>query len=227
MGNTMDNGMGWYEFSLRDGDSGWMRFTGPISLLVSSRTKSRTKLDEFFNSSGANASKLSVHFLQLHPASTPSPNALLNLARLFAPSHQVYLVPGSHRPILPPPNIIVDQPTVIVSSTAAAFPYSPLAPVLIPRAHDMWCTERFFTLTPSARESDWQACVWQLHLTGLKMLVVPNIKTQLAAATSPRISIDVRISVYWVRNPIELTLTECDIQENGGALSGRDMCSCD
>jgi hypothetical protein len=150
---------------------------GPISLLVATRTSPNQrsiiygKVSDFLCAAETNVSKLALHVLYLHTASSPAPNAFLNLARLFSPSPHVLLIPGSHAPIDPPSIPADGAPTAITTEMAPAFPYAPLAPVLLPRAHAVWCTERFFTpASPAldrARAVDWAECIWQLHLDAL------------------------------------------------------------
>src|SRR5260221_14685987 len=45
-----------------------------------------------------NASRLSLHMLHLDPGTPDAPNVFLNLARLFAPTRTVLLVPGTPEP---------------------------------------------------------------------------------------------------------------------------------
>ena len=129
-----------------------------------------------------NASRLALHLLHLDPTTPEAPNVFLNLARLFAPTRTLLLVPGTPKP--PPPSSIrslsiahVRDP-VIVRVAAAGHgtgvaaskgrPATPavLSPMLILRDHPLWCTERFaFAPAPSApRTVDWDACLWQAQL---------------------------------------------------------------
>jgi hypothetical protein len=116
-------------------------------------------------------------------ATPEAPNVFLNLARLFAPTYVVLLVPGtpSQRP---PPTAIssffteqIRDPIIVRAGTAGPRagvaadkrrPTAPpvLAPVLIPRNHPQWCTERFaFVPAPvSGRAADWDTCLWQMQL---------------------------------------------------------------
>lgn len=106
----------------------------------------------------------------------------LNLARLFAPTRTLFLVPGTPKP--PPPSFIstlsmahLRDPVVvrvaapgpgtgIVVNKGRSTTPAVLSPVLILRDHPLWCTERFaFAPAPSApRAADWDACLWQIQL---------------------------------------------------------------
>jgi hypothetical protein len=130
-----------------------------------------------------NISRLAIHILHLDLATPEAPNVFLNLARLFAPTYLVLLIPGT--PPQPPPSSAISsffteqiREPVIVRAGAAGLraavaadkgrPTTPpvLAPVLIPRNHPLWCTERFaFVPAPVAeRAADWDACLWQMQL---------------------------------------------------------------
>lgn len=130
-----------------------------------------------------NASRLALHLLHLDPTTPEAPNVFLNLARLFAPTRSLLLVPGTPEP--PPPNsirsssiahirdpVIVHRvaapghgPGVATSKGRHATP-AVLSPMFILRDHPLWCTERFaFVPAPSApRTVDWDACLWQAQL---------------------------------------------------------------
>jgi hypothetical protein len=161
---------------------------GPISLVVlsrkpppSNRAPLRPALAHLLRSPKINASRLALHTLHLDPTTPDAPNVFLNLARLFAPTRTVLLVPGTPAPPQIPPTTVwpfpVTGPVTIKDReyTAAppkapdkARPETPLAPVLIPRDHPLWCTERFafvpaYTHT-SPRAADWEACLWQIKL---------------------------------------------------------------
>lgn len=129
-----------------------------------------------------NASRLVLHLLHLDPTTPEAPNVFLNLARLFAPTRTLLLVPGTPKP--PPPSSIpslsiahIRDPVIVrvtapghgtgITSTKGrlATP-AVLSPMLILRDHPLWCTERFaFVPAPSApRAVDWDACLWQAQL---------------------------------------------------------------
>ena len=114
-------------------------------------------------------SSLFLHLLHLDRATAENPNAFLNIARLFAPTYSVLLVPGNHSAApwaglhgtLMSSLIISSQvPTVVGNSSS--YPFNPLSPVLLPRDYPTWCTERFFP--PLSRAADWDECLWQLWL---------------------------------------------------------------
>ncbi|KAI0029090.1 hypothetical protein K488DRAFT_73249 [Vararia minispora EC-137] len=132
---------------------------GPLSIVVSTTSLERHKLRAFVDRQGTNASKLALHVLQLRigPQDMPAADSQANLV------------------------LSTDAPTVLTPAAARAFPYAPLAPLLIPRDHDVWCTERFFARAADARAADWAECVWQLHLNGLHVRVA-DVPVSHAAA---------------------------------------------
>jgi hypothetical protein len=129
-----------------------------------------------------NASRLSLHMLHLDPGTPDAPNVFLNLARLFAPTRTVLLVPGTPEP--PPLSSIpslsiahIRDPVVVQVAGPGHGAGSPadkrhpasfavLSPLLISRDHSLWCMERFaFAPAPAApRAADWDACLWQVQL---------------------------------------------------------------
>lgn len=129
-----------------------------------------------------NASRLALHLLHLDPTTPEAPNVFLNLARLFAPTRTLLLVPGTPKP--PPPSSIpslsiahIRDPVImrvpvpghgtgIATSKGRLARPAVLSPMLILRDHPLWCTERFsFAPAPSARRTvDWDACLWQAQL---------------------------------------------------------------
>jgi hypothetical protein len=130
-----------------------------------------------------NASRLTLHMLHLDPATPDAPNVFLNLARLFAPTRAVLLVPGT--PPQPPSSSAISSFSIaqmrdpVIMRAGPAGPRTgvtadkrrptrlpALTPVLIPRDHPLWCTERFaFVPAPVAgRSADWDACLWQVQL---------------------------------------------------------------
>lgn len=130
-----------------------------------------------------NASRLTLHMLHLDPATPDAPNVFLNLARLFAPTPAVLLVPGT--PPQPPSSSAISsfsiaqmrEPVImragpvgprteVASDKRRPTRLPALTPILIPRDHPLWCTERFaFVPAPVAeRSADWDACLWQVQL---------------------------------------------------------------
>ena len=164
-----------------------LTMTGPISLVVvtrkppkSTRAPLRPALAHLLRHPMLNASRLALHTLYLDSTTPDAPNAFLNLARLFAPTRTVLLVPGTPAPpqILPTTvwPFAIPDPIIIKVQASTAAPKTadkgrdemPLAPVLIPRDHLLWCTERFafvptYTHT-SPRAADWETCLWQVKL---------------------------------------------------------------
>lgn len=153
--------------------------TGPISLVVlsrkpptSNRAPLRPALAHLLRHPMLNVSRLALHTLHLDPKTPDAPNVFLNLARLFAPTRTVLLVPGTPAPPQTLPPLVLTGPVIITAAPQKTAdkgrPETPLAPVLIPRDHPLWCTERFafvpvYTHT-SPRAADWDACLWQLKL---------------------------------------------------------------
>ncbi|KAH9963745.1 hypothetical protein BC827DRAFT_1190585 [Russula dissimulans] len=158
---------------------------GPISLVVvtrlppvSSGAPDHPPLRRFLRHPMLNASRLAMHLLHLDPTTPESPNVFLNLARLFAPTRTLLLVPGTPKPpplsSIPSLSIAHVRDPVIVRAVAPG-PRTPipadkrrpsLSPILIPRDHTLWCVERFtFVPAPVApRAADWDACLWQVQL---------------------------------------------------------------
>ncbi|VDC06341.1 unnamed protein product [Peniophora sp. CBMAI 1063] len=190
-----------------DNDLGWVtswvaEWDGPISLLVVSRSPQISELhgiiSAFARTSGIDtaSSRISVHLLQLHPATSDIPNAFLNLARLFAPTSSVLLVPGIHRPLTVPsllPHKGLETPTLVLSANdtySAAVEHDDVSvPVFLPRPHDVWCTERFFspasTDTALMRSADWSACLWQLHLDSMSGMGIVRTPSWHSARAIP------------------------------------------
>ncbi|KAI9510111.1 hypothetical protein F5148DRAFT_1182501 [Russula earlei] len=162
---------------------------GPISLVVvsqlapvSTRASDHPALSRLLHHPMLNASRLTLHVLHLDPTTPEAPNVFLNLARLFAPTRTLLVVPGTPEP--PPPTSIkslsishVRDPVVVRAAAIgpgrgiAADKRRPatlaaLSPIVIPRDHPFWCVERFaFVPAPAAsRAADWDACLWQVQV---------------------------------------------------------------
>jgi hypothetical protein len=153
---------------------------GPISLLVTttaihSSASHRNFLEKLSNLKAdlpvQVAQFLSLHILYINSTSSESPNAYLNLARLFSQTDHVMLFPGNFS-ILPPSTLfetlltqLQRRPTrlvIISNKNDTMYPFPTLAPALVSNNHSVWCTERFFL--SSSRDFDWDACLWQLWL---------------------------------------------------------------
>ena len=120
--------------------------------------------------------------LHLDLGAADVPNVFLNLARLFAPTQTLLLVPGTPDPpplssilslflahIRDPVIVQVAGPghgTGIATDKRHPAALTVLSPLLILRDHPLWCTERFaFVPSPAApRAADWDACLWQVQL---------------------------------------------------------------
>lgn len=164
-------------------------YSGSISLLVKTNLDSSSSaygellrsIVSNLNSTAIGNDYLNVHILSTNASSSSySPNAYLNLARIFAISDNVLLFPGNGLALrkfflnasLPAHlfNTITsdaessNQPTIISSSNIAKYTFKdqPLAPIAMPRDYAVWCTERGF-ITPT-RNSDWEQCLIQLWM---------------------------------------------------------------
>jgi hypothetical protein len=156
---------------------------GPISLLVTTTVMPSSAPHQVLLSKLSNlkahlpartARLLSLHILYITPISLEPSNAYLNLARLLSPTDHVMLFPGNFS-VLPPPTLLDtlssqlrDQShrlRIISNQNDRMFPFAALAPALMRKDHSVWCTERLFL--SSSRDSDWEACLWQLWLDSL------------------------------------------------------------
>lgn len=152
--------------------------TGPISLVVTSKAIPLTPhIHSVLHKLSSASVSVSIFVHLLHPDPTSraeSPNAYLNLARLFAPTTHVLLLPGNLSVPPPPlhslppsPRLSVITNTAINTTTAnTEFPFhAPLA--LLTRAdHPTWCTERAAAahVAHDPRVLEWDLCVWQFWL---------------------------------------------------------------
>ncbi|EPQ57621.1 hypothetical protein GLOTRDRAFT_127978 [Gloeophyllum trabeum ATCC 11539] len=143
-------------------------------LLVTRELPSSPAVGAFIsNLSASNAKGLPnaffLHFLVMNGKTEASPNAYLNLARLYAPTQSVVLFPDdiSNRPNFTSPTsaaLLSDfsSPSVLVGSDDhTSFPFEPLAPLALDRVFPLWCDERFIS---GSRELDWTEYLWQVWL---------------------------------------------------------------
>jgi hypothetical protein len=115
---------------------------------------------------------LSLHLLHLSHRDQGSPNTFLNIARLFAATKTVMLIPAnlSFLPLIT--SDLAKQefrsgslPSIVTTSasnwsTFSALPF--LSPLIIRLDYPVWCTDRFFV--DNTRPSDWMECLWQFWL---------------------------------------------------------------
>lgn len=115
---------------------------------------------------------LSLHLLHLSHQNQGSPNTFLNIARLFAATKTVMLVPAnlSFLPLITSdlakqefrsgslPSIVTISPANWPTFSALPF----LSPLIIQLDHPVWCTDRFFL--DNSRTADWTECLWQFWL---------------------------------------------------------------
>ncbi|KDQ21435.1 hypothetical protein BOTBODRAFT_203126 [Botryobasidium botryosum FD-172 SS1] len=123
---------------------------------------------------------VTLHLLHApHPRSYTS-NALLNLARLFAPTKKTLLFPPGLRHLSQPslrhslldsallaPSSLSDLYQIIPANATVSLPGNPLSPdsvLLIDRNASLWCPERFFAAPDPIAE--WEECLWQVWLSG-------------------------------------------------------------
>lgn len=115
---------------------------------------------------------LSLHLLHLAHQDQGSPNTFLNIARLFATTKTVLLVPAdiSFLPVIV--SDVAKQeirsgslPSLITTSAANWTTFLTLpsfSPLIIQLDNPVWCTDRFFVA--NTRPSDWTECLWQFWL---------------------------------------------------------------
>jgi hypothetical protein len=115
---------------------------------------------------------LSLHLLHLSHRDQGSPNTFLNIARLFAGTKTVMLVPTniSFLPLITS-DVAKHEfrsgslPSIVTTSAANWSTFSTLAslsPLIIQSDYPVWCTDRFFV--DNTRPSDWTECLWQFWL---------------------------------------------------------------
>lgn len=105
---------------------------------------------------------ISVHVLHVKSPLQASGNLYLNVARLFSLTDRVMLLP-TNLSVLPAPGAY-SVPSSIRPHIIPTLSPPTLPPILVPRNHGLWCTERYFPL--NTRQSDWQECIWQFWLEG-------------------------------------------------------------
>ena len=129
---------------------------------------------------------LSVHLLRVRVQGQTSYNTYLNIARLFAQTSTVMLLPGNitDMPLISHEALVSQRlssrylPSIPARKTQSWSNFStlPLTPfAIVPKHLSVWCTERFTSNhTPM---TDWKLCLWQLWLLsfGELMSVTPII----------------------------------------------------
>ncbi|KAG8214027.1 hypothetical protein J3R82DRAFT_10782 [Butyriboletus roseoflavus] len=148
---------------------------GPVSLIVVTTNAPNStgykNLLGYLTSKHASSSNTSVHVLRVSSIAGGSSNAYLNMARFFARTSQVILFPdGIPKAALSPDHahwldklpIDTPHPVLLTNATQRVFPSRLLAPVVLPRDHPVWCTERFYIF--GSRILDWEDCLWKLWL---------------------------------------------------------------
>ncbi|KII92483.1 hypothetical protein PLICRDRAFT_122615 [Plicaturopsis crispa FD-325 SS-3] len=175
------------------------RWPGQISLVVTTPSPPMSKAYEdtvarisTLQNHSVLAASLSAHILHLKGHSPDSPNAYLNLARLFAQTDQVVLFP-SNLSVLPPYHVLAlvqnapnGQPVIVATDTSTP---SPLA---LPQAHPSWCTERFFYT--GSRKANWAQCLWQLSLEALAPISSVKSDGRVAPAPASRTAVSGKLA---------------------------------
>lgn len=146
---------------------------GPVSLLVV--TTNAPNSTEYKNLLGYLTTKHAssntcVHVLHVPLVAGGSSNAYLNMARFFARTSRVILFPdGIPKSALSDRALWLDKlpvdtrhPVLLSNATQRVFSPRLLAPVVLPRDHPVWCTERFYMF--GSRVLDWEDCLWKLWL---------------------------------------------------------------
>ena len=148
---------------------------GPISLLMTTAVApdsgahiSLLKRIHYLNSH-LSIPMLSLHLLHLAHEDQASPNTYINIARLFAVTKTVMLVPAN---LSLPPLITSDAVGIQKSRLRLVTPSGQIRPtfstlpslssLILPLNHPVWCTDRFFV--DNTRASDWRECLWQYWL---------------------------------------------------------------
>ncbi|KAF8444737.1 hypothetical protein L210DRAFT_3530877 [Boletus edulis BED1] len=174
---------------------------GPVSLvLVTPHTPNsaayKTLLDYLTTKHAS--TNLSVHVLHVSSVAGGSSNAYLNMARFFARTSRVVLFPDSiPRSARSTHNahwldkLSVDTPHPVLLSNTTSKTFSPrlLAPVVLPRDHPVWCTERCYMF--GSRLLDWEDCLWRLWLESAgeaSSIAVPHLLNGFKNATLPLVS---------------------------------------
>ncbi|KIY66869.1 hypothetical protein CYLTODRAFT_491093 [Cylindrobasidium torrendii FP15055 ss-10] len=149
----------------------WSRvWAGPLSIVM---TTSNSTSTASLRTRLAPLRHVSVHLLS---ASGMPPNALLNLARIYAQTKEVV--------IFPLPSSLLDtdifpiskylrspdssRPALLTNSSRPMLNFDklpPFVPLVIQRDYSAWCPERFFYKHEPAL--DWNECVWRIWLETL------------------------------------------------------------
>ncbi|KAH9485061.1 hypothetical protein JR316_0001967 [Psilocybe cubensis] len=149
------------------------RLLGFVSLLVTTNHRaSSSSHQRLLKTLRQMASKpwmkgVSIHLLHIKEHAVGSPNLYLNLARLFASTDWVLIMPGEPEGYIPPKVSDIMSPAphpseyVLVSGNHS-YPFPDLSPLLIHKTNDFWCSER--VLATDSRTKDWSECLWQLNL---------------------------------------------------------------
>ncbi|KAI9571099.1 hypothetical protein HD554DRAFT_2017449 [Boletus coccyginus] len=140
----------------------------------------------------------SVHVLYVPSVAGGSSNVYLNMARFFARTSRVVLFPdgilkstlSSHVRWLDKLPVDRSHPVLLSNTTGRAFPPRMPAPVVLPRDHPVWCTERLYMF--GSRILDWDDCLWRLWLESAgeaSSIAVPHfldgLKNTTALSESP------------------------------------------
>lgn len=146
---------------------------GPVSLVVvttnvPNSTGYKNLLDYLTTKHGS--TNTCLHVLYVSSIAGGSSNAYLNMARFFARTSRVVLFPdgipksalSGHARWVDKLPVDTAHPVLLSNATNRVFSPRPLAPVVLPRDHPVWCTERFYMF--GSRTFDWEDCLWKLWL---------------------------------------------------------------
>ena len=174
---------------------------GPVSLVVVTTNAPNStgykNLLERLTAKHA-STNTSVHVLYVPSVVGGSSNAYLNMARFFARTSRVVLFPDGIPKSAPSGHVRwldklpVDRSHPVLLSNTTNRAYSPRlpAPVVLPRDHPVWCTERVYMF--GSRILDWEDCLWRLWLESAgeaSSIAVPHfldgLKNTTALSVSP------------------------------------------
>lgn len=161
---------------------------GPVSLVVVTThapSSARYKTLRDYLTTKHTSTNTCVHVLHVPSVAGGSSNAYLNMARFFARTRRVIVFPDgipklatsqSHARWLDRLPADASHPVLLGNMTHKAFSPRPLAPVVLPRDHPVWCTERVYMF--GSRALDWDDCLWKLWLEsagGASSIAVPQL----------------------------------------------------
>ncbi|KAH0827961.1 hypothetical protein J3R83DRAFT_3599 [Lanmaoa asiatica] len=174
---------------------------GPVSLIVvtpnAPNSTGHKNLLGYLTTKHASTNTC-VHVLHVPSVAGGSSNAYLNMARFFARTSRVVLFPDGipkfalsvYAHWLDKLPVGTPHPVLLSNATHKAFSPRLLAPVVLPRDHPVWCTERLYMF--GSRILDFEDCLWKLWLESAgeaSSIAVPHLldgsKNTTALSVSP------------------------------------------